>query len=81
MLTAVKGIFKNGKIELAETPPCEEGAPVVVTFLEFPAKKAGKMMTLGMFKGSISATEEDFKDAEFDEKKALEKWEKANRAK
>lgn len=32
-LTAVEGIYRNGKVELMETPAEMEGAKVVVTFL------------------------------------------------
>jgi hypothetical protein len=81
MLTTVKGVYKGGKVELLESPPAVETAPVMVTFLEPEqpvSKREGKMMTFGMFKGLGMSTEEDFKDAEFDEKKALEKWERAN---
>ncbi len=34
MLTTIEGIYKSGKIELAEMPPgVREGAAVIVTFL------------------------------------------------
>lgn len=34
MLTTIKGVYRNGKIELAETPSnIPEGVNVVVTFL------------------------------------------------
>jgi hypothetical protein len=37
MLTTVEGIYRGGKIELAEQPSAAEGAKVLVTFL--PARK------------------------------------------
>ncbi len=41
MLTTVEGIFKDGHIELRETPPAIEQARVIVTFLvEKPASEA-----------------------------------------
>jgi hypothetical protein len=34
MMTAVKGVYRNGKIELTENPGvAEDGSPVIVTFL------------------------------------------------
>jgi hypothetical protein len=34
MLTSVKGVYRNGGVELAELPPqIGENAPVIVTFL------------------------------------------------
>jgi hypothetical protein len=41
MLTAVEGVFKNGHVELRETPENIQEARVVVTFLE-PATKAAE---------------------------------------
>ena len=34
MLTALKGIYRNGRIILHETPPVQEETDVIVTFLE-----------------------------------------------
>lgn len=34
MLTAIKGIYENGRIVLDEIPPVQERTEVVVTFLE-----------------------------------------------
>ena len=33
MLTTVEGVFRDGRIELRDTPPAAEGARVIVTFL------------------------------------------------
>ena len=35
MLTSIEGVYRHGKVELAEPPPnAPEEAPVIVTFLE-----------------------------------------------
>ncbi len=68
MLTAVKGVYKNGRVELSETPPeTEDEEPVIVTFLSTrpKARDVGQMITYGKYKGPIDTTEEDFKIAEF----------------
>ncbi len=68
MLKTIEGIYKNGTIELAETPPDISESRVIVTFLESkPAPKTGQMMQFGMFSGAIQSTEEDFRLAEFDD--------------
>jgi hypothetical protein len=68
MLTAVEGYYKDGKVELAETPVGIKEAKVIVTFVEptngKPEEK-GQMIYRGMFKGLIQTTEEDFKLAEW----------------
>lgn len=79
MLTTVKGVYKAGKVELLEPPPVIETAPVIVTFLEPEKKREGKLMTFGMFPQLRAVTDEEFRAAEFDEKKALAKWERASR--
>ncbi len=33
MFQSVEGVYRNGKVELSETPPNIEGARVIVTFL------------------------------------------------
>jgi hypothetical protein len=66
MLQAVKGIYKNGKIELLETPSNLEESPVIITFLStLPVQNTPKLMYFGMFQGDNQATEEDFSLAEF----------------
>lgn len=71
MLTTVEGIYKQGKVELAEVPEGVEGSRVLVTFLPPSANgapavgKKGEMMREGMFAGPVQSTEEDFKLAEF----------------
>ncbi len=72
MFTSVEGVYKQGKVELAEVPEAAEGSRVIVTFLPpnangTPAvpQQKGEMMGLGMFAGPGQSTGEDFKLAEF----------------
>lgn len=71
MRTTVEGIYKDGRVELDETPAVTGEKRVRVTFLdEEPAKglekpAKGQMIRFGMFAGPIETTEEDFKRAEF----------------
>ena len=37
MLKSIKGVFRNGKIDLLEPPPTQEDSHVVVTFLPLNA--------------------------------------------
>ncbi len=41
MLTTVEGVFRNGHVELRETPANIEEARVIVTFLEPATREAG----------------------------------------
>ena len=61
MLTTVKGIYKEGKIELLEPPPEAQEAEVLVTFLASPKKKPGLMIRYGMFKELGDLTEAAYK--------------------
>jgi hypothetical protein len=63
MLKTIQGIYRNGNIELAETPQGITESQVFVTFL--PNQPAQKTMAFGMFTGVRESTEADFKDAEF----------------
>jgi len=71
MLTTIEGIYRDGRVELSETPEGAEERPVLVTFLERngangPAKaQTGQMITFGMFSGPAETDEEDFRLAEF----------------
>lgn len=69
MFTTMEGVYKQGKVELAEVPEGAEGSRVMVTFLEngapAAAPKKGEMMRLGMFPQLCELTDEDFKAAEF----------------
>jgi hypothetical protein len=58
MLTAVEGVFRNGRVELQETPKNMEEARVVVTFLE-PVTRAAEVARPAVAQGpSPSATPE-----------------------
>jgi len=67
MLQAVEGIYRNGTIELLETPTNINESRVLITFLSSPAQqqKTTTLMTLGMFKGPQQSTEDDFILAQF----------------
>ena len=74
MLQAVEGIYRNGTIELLETPENIHESRVLITFLptttpiESPATPRKKRNGFGILKGKISMTE-DFDDPleEFEE--------------
>ncbi len=69
MLTAIKGIFRNGRVELEEDPGIVGEAAVVVTFLKPDAldhqKPQSKMIAFGMLSesGRRMSEEMDFKVA------------------
>lgn len=66
MLQAIQGTYRNGKIELSETPQGITESEVVVTFLTpQTASTTNHLMSFGMFAGGKQLTEADFKDAEF----------------
>lgn len=66
MLQAIEGVYKNGHIELAETPQGISESRVIVTFLEAKqTSHSGQMMSFGMFAGLIQSTEDDFGMAQF----------------
>ncbi len=65
MLTTVRGTYKNGRVELAETPPGIDEGEVIVTFVEAKPKEKGQMIQFGMLPGLLALTDEDFKAAEF----------------
>ena len=70
MLTTLEGIYKDGRVELEETPAGIAEGRVLVTFLPngngTPAPPPqGQMMYFGMFPTSRDLTEEDFKIAGF----------------
>lgn len=72
MLTTVEGIYKNGKVELAETPPDIPPGRVLVTFLPENSSEAvpqpptrGQRMSFGMFPQLRQLTDADFQAAEF----------------
>jgi len=66
MLQTIQGIYRNGKIELAEVPQDITESQVFVTFFKpESASLSGQFMSFGMFSGSQQSTEADFRDAEF----------------
>ena len=54
MLTAVEGVFRNGRVELRETPKNIEEARVVVTFLE-PATRTAEVAEPAVAEGPSPA--------------------------
>jgi hypothetical protein len=73
MLTTVRGISRQGRVELSEDPNVTDEVPVVVTFLEDrPSVKGspgGRIMTFGILAvpGKAMSTEADFTAAEYDD--------------
>ena len=66
MLQTIQGIYRNGKIELAEIPQDITENQVFVTFFKPESvSRASQFMSFGMFSGSQQSTEADFRDAEF----------------
>jgi hypothetical protein len=68
MLTAVKGIYKNGQIILEEQPNLPEETRVVVTFLEQENAKPKKSIRVGSMEGAFTVPD-DF-NAPIDDLKA-----------
>ncbi len=68
MFLTIEGTFKNGKVELSETPHGLRDAKVLVTFLDSAeAKPRPEMMRFGQFSGPHEkmSAEEDFRCAEW----------------
>lgn len=66
MLQSVKGIYKQGQIELLEIPDQIKESPVIVTFLtNEPELKTQQLMYFGMFGGVNKSTDNDFLSSEF----------------
>ena len=66
MLQTIQGIYRNGKIELAEIPQDITESQVFVTFFKPESvSRTSQFMSFGMFSGSQQSTEADFRDAEF----------------
>jgi hypothetical protein len=65
MLQAIEGIYRNGIIQLAETPQGVSESRVIVTFLEPQLRPHPQIMQLGMFAGANQSTEADLQMAEF----------------
>jgi hypothetical protein len=58
MLTAIKGIFKNGQIILDERPNVPEETQVVVAFLEQEKPKAKKGIRIGSMEGQFTVPDD-----------------------
>ena len=65
MLLTVKGIYKDGKVEVAEKPVGVEQANVLVTFLTSETAESRHCMVYGQFAGKSVSSEEDFLMAEW----------------
>ncbi|PZU92640.1 MAG: hypothetical protein DCE90_17910 [Pseudanabaena sp.] len=63
MLQTIQGIYRNGKIELAEIPQDITESQVFVTFFKPESvSRANQFMSFGMFSGSQQSTEAEFND-------------------
>ena len=63
MLQTIQGIYRNGKVELAEIPKDITESQVFVTFFKPQSvSRASQFMSFGMFSGSQQSTEADFRD-------------------
>lgn len=69
MMKAVKGIYKNGQVQLLESPAGIAEGEVIVTFIENKTEReTPRRITFGMFSnGSEQFTAADFREAEFQE--------------
>lgn len=65
MFLTIEGVYRDGKVELAENPRGVENAKVIVTFVPNPTSSQPQVMTFGMFAGGREATEQDFRVAEW----------------
>lgn len=65
MLQTIQGIYRNGKIELAEIPRDITESQVFVTFFKPESVSlASQFMSFGMFLGSQQSTDADFNGEE-----------------
>ncbi len=65
MLLTVKGIYKNGKVDVTEKPDGVKQADVLVTFLTSEEIESRQCMVYGQFAGKRASSEEDFLIAEW----------------
>jgi hypothetical protein len=67
MTCIVQGVYKQGKIELLESPPGLPEGPVRVFIIpqDGQPRPPSRMITFGMYRGERMSTLEDFKDAEW----------------
>ena len=67
MLQTIQGMYRNGKVELAEIPQDITESQVFVTFFKPESvSRASQFMSFGMFSGSQQSTEADFKDGDLE---------------
>jgi hypothetical protein len=68
MTTIVEGVYKQGKIELADPPADLPEGPVRVIVIpqDGRPKPPPRMMTFGMFRGDRMSTLDDFKFTEWE---------------
>ena len=67
MLQTIQGMYRNGKIELAEIPQDITESQVFVTFFKPQSvSRASQFMSFGMFLGSQQSTEAYFKDGDLE---------------
>ena len=65
MLLTVEGIYKDGKVEVAEKPAGVKQARVLMTFLMSETTTSRHRMIYGQFAGKRMSSEEDFLIAEW----------------
>ena len=66
MTAIVTGFYKEGKIELLETPKgLREGRVRIILTEEEETKPTPRYLEFGKYKGDVDPTLEDFKDAEW----------------
>ena len=62
MLTAIKGIYKDGTITLNEKPPIEKPMEVIVTFTQEIETSPKKQRKAGFAKGFFTYVAPDFNE-------------------
>lgn len=66
MTAIVAGQYKQGRIELLETPAGLREGPVRVVLIEEPAAKASpRFLTLGKYKAGVMSSLEDFEGTQW----------------
>lgn len=76
MLQSIEGIYKDGKVELLETPPGINGARVIVTFLpingsvDLPSRGINKEQAANL-KSRLHCFTEDWEQPEMESYDAL----------
>jgi len=65
MLLTVEGVYKDGRVDVAEKPVGIKQAKVLVTFLTTETMPAHRLIAYGQFIGKRMSSEEDFLIAEW----------------